>query len=307
MVGMRDEGSTPMLDPRVPGLPLLYEGKVRNIHAVGEDRLLLLASDRLSAFDRVLPMGVPDKGRILSQLSAFWFRRTAHLVPNHLISASWPEIRRLAAIEEPLNQLDGRATLVTRAERIDVECVVRGYLAGSGWLEYQASGTLAGLPLPPGLREGDALPEPAYTPAIKNDRGHDENISVERLATLVGADLARQMETASRALYTNAVRYALTRGMIIADSKFEFGLRDGRLILIDEILTPDSSRFWDAARYQPGSAQVSFDKQPVRDYLTKLGWHGEAPAPNLPAEVIAATTARYHSAYSLITGQPLDD
>ncbi|HXT34422.1 MAG TPA: phosphoribosylaminoimidazolesuccinocarboxamide synthase [Chloroflexota bacterium] len=307
MAEMRDEGATPVLDPRVPGLPLLYEGKVRNIHAVGEDRLLLLASDRLSAFDRVLPMGVPDKGRILTQLSTFWFRRTAHLVPNHLISASWPEIRRLAAIEEPLNELDGRATLVKRAERIDVECVVRGYLAGSGWLEYQARGTLAGLPLPPGLREGDALPGPAFTPAIKNDRGHDENISVEHLATRLGADLASQIETASRALYTDAHRYALTRGMIIADSKFEFGLWDGGLILIDEALTPDSSRFWDAARYRPGSAQVSFDKQPVRDYLTSLGWHGEAPAPDLPAEVIAATTARYHAAYSQITGKPLDE
>jgi phosphoribosylaminoimidazole-succinocarboxamide synthase len=288
-------------------LPVLYEGKVRNIHAVGEDRLLLLASDRLSAFDRVLPAGVPDKGRILSQLSAFWFTRTADLVPNHLISASWPEIRRLAAIAESLEELDGRATLVKRAQRIEVECVIRGYLAGTGWAEYQTSGTLAGVPLPPGLREGDALPEPTFTPAIKNDRGHDENISVEHLASLLGADLASRMETATRTLYTNAHRYALPRGMIIADSKFEFGLLDGRLILIDEALTPDSSRFWDAARYQPGSAQVSFDKQPVRDYLTSIGWHGEAPAPSVPAEVIAATTERYHSAYHLITGKPLDD
>ncbi|HVA88732.1 MAG TPA: phosphoribosylaminoimidazolesuccinocarboxamide synthase [Chloroflexota bacterium] len=296
-----------LLDPRIPGWPLMHEGKVRNIHAVGEDRLLLLASDRLSAFDRVLATGVPDKGRILSQLSAFWFRQTTHLVPNHLISASWPEIRRLAEIEENLEELDGRATLVRRAQRLDVECVVRGYLAGSGWAEYQARGTLAGAPLPAGLREGDALPEPAFTPAIKNDRGHDENISVERLASLLGQDLARRLEAASQDLYTYALSYALTRGIMIADSKFEFGLLDGGLMLIDEALTPDSSRFWDAARYQPGSAQVSFDKQPIRDYLTSLGWHGEAPAPSVPAEIIAATVERYHSAYTLLTGKPLDD
>lgn len=299
-------GGVPLLDPEVPGLPLLYRGKVRNIQDAGDDRLLLLASDRLSAFDSVLPVGVPDKGKILTQISAFWFAQTASLLPNHLISANWTEIRHLLRLDAPLDEFAGRAMLVKRAQRIDVECVVRGYLAGSGWAEYRAHGTLAGLPLPPGLCEGDALPAPVFTPAIKNDRGHDENISVERLAATIGADLAARLETASRDLYTHARRYAQTRGMIIADSKFEFGLADGSLMLIDEVLTPDSSRFWSAANYRPGAPQESFDKQPIRDYLAGLGWHGESPAPVLPTEVIAATVERYHAAYRLLTGHELD-
>jgi phosphoribosylaminoimidazole-succinocarboxamide synthase len=297
---------TTYLDPVLPSLPLLHRGKVRNIHGVGDDRLLLVASDRLSAFDRVLPMGVPDKGRILTQLAAFWFVQTAHLVPNHLISAEWPEICQMADLDPSLQDFAGRTMLVRRAERIDVECVVRGYLAGSGWAEYRGHGTLAGLPLPSGLREGDALPAPAFTPAIKNDSGHDQNISYEALAARLGPDLTSRLEQASLALYTFAFGYALPRGMILADTKFEFGLLGGNLVLIDEILTPDSSRFWDVARYQPGSAQASYDKQPIRDYLSGFGWHGEEPAPSLPDEVIAATVERYHTAYRLLTGKSLD-
>jgi phosphoribosylaminoimidazole-succinocarboxamide synthase len=290
----------------LPGLPLLHRGKVRNIHAVGDDRLLLVASDRLSAFDRVLPLGVPDKGRILTQLAAFWFAQTAHLVPNHLISAEWPEICQMVDLDPGLQDFAGRTMLVKRAERIDVECVVRGYLAGSGWAEYRGHGILAGLSLPPGLQEGDALPAPTFTPAIKNDSGHDQNISYEALVVRLGHELASRLDQASRALYTFAFRYALPRGMILADTKFEFGLLGGNLVLIDEILTPDSSRFWDVAQYQPGSTQASYDKQPIRDYLSGLGWHGEAPAPSLPDEVIAATVERYHTAYRLLTGKSLD-
>ncbi len=295
----------PVLSPAVPALPTLYRGKVRDSYAVGEDRLLLVASDRLSAFDCILPNGVPLKGRILTGIAAFWFGRTAGLVPNHLISADWPEVARLSGLDAALPDLDGRTMLVRRAERIDVECVMRGYLAGSGWAEYRAHGTLAGLPLPAGLRESEALPEPAFTPAIKNDRGHDENISVARLVSLLGREMARQLEEASRALYTFAHRFALERGMIVADTKFEFGLVDGRLTLIDEILTPDSSRFWDADAYEPGRAQASFDKQPVRDYLSSLGWRGTLPAPSLPPEVVAATVERYRAAYQRLNGEPL--
>jgi phosphoribosylaminoimidazole-succinocarboxamide synthase len=296
----------PLLYPSISGLPLLYRGKVRDSYAVGDDLLLLVASDRISAFDGVLPNGVPDKGRVLTQISAFWFAQTAHLIPNHLLSADWTEICRRAGLDPSATAPAGRSTLVRRARRIDVECVVRGYLAGSGWAEYRAEGTLAGAPLPPGLQEAEELPRPVFTPAIKNDRGHDENISVARLESLVGNDMARQLEAASRALYTFARRYALPRGIIIADTKFEFGLCDGELILIDEALTPDSSRFWDTDAYRPGGPQASFDKQPVRDFLSALGWHGENPPPALPADVVAATTARYYTAFRRLTGHDLD-
>jgi phosphoribosylaminoimidazole-succinocarboxamide synthase len=295
-----------VLYPASPGLPLLHRGKVRDSYAVGDDLLLLVASDRISAFDRVLPNGVPDKGRVLTQLSAFWFSRTAHLFPNHLVSVDWAELCRRTGIDPTHDASAGRSMLVRRARRIDVECVVRGYLAGSGWAEYRDAGTLAGEPLPAGLREADALPRLAFTPAIKNERGHDENISVARLASLVGVDVARRLQAASCALYTFALQHALPRGMIIADTKFEFGLCDGELTLIDEALTPDSSRFWDAATYQPGGPQASFDKQPVRDYLAALGWRGEDPPPMLPPEVVAATTARYHAAFTRLTGHDLD-
>lgn len=296
----------PLLYPEVPSLPPLHRGKVRDSYDAGGDRLLLVASDRISAFDGILPTGVPNKGRVLTQLAAFWFRATAHLLPNHLISAEGREIARLTGLDPDLPALAGRAMLVRRARRIDVECVMRGYLAGSGWAEYQRHGTLAGLPLPPGLRESEALPAPAFTPAIKNDTGHDENISIDRLAGIAGRETAGSLEAASRTLYTFASRHALDRGMIVADTKFEFGLVDGSLMLIDEALTPDSSRFWDAAAYRPGAPQQSFDKQPVRDYLAALGWRGEAPAPTLPGETIAATSERYLTAFRRLTGQDLD-
>jgi phosphoribosylaminoimidazole-succinocarboxamide synthase len=305
-IEQNDEQDNTVRDPQAPGLPLLHRGKVRNIFAVGDDRLLLLASDRISAFDGILPNGVPDKGRILSRLATFWFGLTEQIIPNHLISASWPEISSAAGLDPNLHELVGRSMLVKRAERIDVECVMRGYLAGSGWTEYHNHGTLAGVRLPDGLRQSEALPAPAFTPALKNDAGHDENISTEQLAERIGGDLAAQLESAGRELYAFAVRHALARGIIIADTKFEFGILDGSLILIDEILTPDSSRFWDAATYQPGTVPTSFDKQPIRDYLSGRGWRGEIPAPVLPREVIAETVERYHTAYRRLTGQQLD-
>jgi phosphoribosylaminoimidazole-succinocarboxamide synthase len=301
-----DEQDNTVRDPQAPGLPLIHRGKVRNIFAVGDDRLLLLASDRISAFDGILPNGVPDKGRILSRLATFWFGLTEQILPNHLITALWPEISSATGLDPNLQELVGRSMLVKRAERIDIECVMRGYLAGSGWTEYHKHGTLAGLPLPIGLLQSEALPAPAFTPALKNDAGHDENISTTQLAERIGGDLATRLESVSRELYAFAVRHALARGIIIADTKFEFGILDGSLILIDEALTPDSSRFWDAATYQPGTAPTSFDKQPIRDYLSSRGWRGEAPAPVLPREVIAATVERYHAAYRRLTGQQLD-
>ena len=301
---MEEHGSGVPAGRTIAGLTLVHRGKVRDCYAVGEQRLLLVASDRLSAFDAVLPNPVPYKGSVLTQLSAFWFARTAHLIPNHLISADAREIEALSGIADVPG---GRTTLVRRAQRIDVECVVRGYLSGSGWAEYAAQGTLAGISLPAGLRESDALATPAFTPAIKNDRGHDQNVTVEYLTQLLGMDLTRRMERASHALYAYAHAHALARGMIIADTKFEFGLVDGELTLIDEALTPDSSRFWNAETYSPGGPQISFDKQPVRDFLSRLGWRGEVPAPALPDEVIAATTNRYRRAYELLTGRSLDD
>jgi phosphoribosylaminoimidazole-succinocarboxamide synthase len=296
----------PLLEPPVAGLRRVHRGKVRDSYAVGDDALLLVASDRLSAFDRVLPNGVPAKGAVLTQLSAFWFALTRDLVPNHLISAHWSEIAQRAGMDPAQTVLAGRSMLVRRAQRIDVECVVRGYLAGSGWEEYRAHGTLAGRPLPAGLQEAGALPEPAFTPAVKNEQGHDQNISVARLITLIGPDLARRLERVSRALYTFAHQHALLRGMIIADTKFEFGLCEGDLMLIDEALTPDSSRFWDAGAYAPGGPQASFDKQPVRDYLSGVGWRGDGPPPAVPVEVVEATAVRYRTAFERLTGQPFD-
>jgi phosphoribosylaminoimidazole-succinocarboxamide synthase len=294
--------SDAVLQIDLPGLPLFRRGKVREVYDLG-DRLLFVTSDRISAFDVVLPSGIPDKGTVLTQLSAFWFARTGHIVPNHFITADVaqfpPELRAHA------DKLRGRAMLVQKAERIDFECVVRGYLAGSAWAEYQRDGTVCGAPLPPGLRESDELPQPIFTPATKAETGHDVNISVDELAAAVGADLARRLAETSIALYSFARAFARERGIIIADTKFEFGFRDGQLILIDEVLTPDSSRFWDAATYEPGRPQPSFDKQYVRDWLTASGWNREPPAPELPPDVVARTAEKYREAYRRITGQPL--
>jgi len=277
-----------------------HQGKVRDTYDLG-DRLLMVASDRISAFDVVLPTRILGKGIVLTQLSRFWFERTRDLVSNHMVTIDLTALETVG--EQELPELDGRAMIVRKAERIDVECVVRGYLAGSGWAEYGATGTLAGQPLPPGLRQADRLDEPRFSPAIKNDDGHDENVSVARLGSLVGAGLAGRLEEVSLALYGFAATFAAERDLILADTKFEFGFVDGELTLIDELLTPDSSRFWDAALYRPGGDQPSFDKQFVRDWLSRSGWNREPPAPELPAEVVAGTTERYHGAYERLTGE----
>ncbi|MBI2941170.1 MAG: phosphoribosylaminoimidazolesuccinocarboxamide synthase [Chloroflexi bacterium] len=284
----------------LPGVPLLFRGKVRDVYDLG-DQLLLVATDRLSAFDVVLPTPIPAKGAVLTQLSAFWFAQTARLVPNHLIST---EVADFPASLRPFaDQLRGRSMLVRRAQRVDVECVVRGYLAGSAWSEYRRSGTVCGEPLPPGLRESEQLPEPIFTPATKAATGHDENISFARLREMVGADLAERLRDVSLEIYRFAHAYARERGIILADTKMEFGLIAGTPSLIDELVTPDSSRFWPADRYVVGRSQPSFDKQFVRDWLEASGWNKEPPAPELPADVVDCTTAKYREAYERLTGR----
>jgi phosphoribosylaminoimidazole-succinocarboxamide synthase len=287
----------------IEGLPLLHRGKVRETYAVGEDRLLLVATDRLSAFDVVFDQPIPDKGRVLTQLSAWWFDRLAPLGPTHFLSADADELPAAARAPE----LAGRVTLARRAERIDAECVVRGCLAGSGWAEYRSTGMVGGHPLPEGLREADRLPEPIFTPSTKAEVGHDENITRAQLGEMVGADLAAELEARSLALYRAGARHAQQVGLILADTKFEFGWIDGRVALIDEVLTPDSSRFWDAEQYAPGSSPASFDKQYVRDFVASSGWNKEPPAPELPAEVIEGTRSRYVRAYELLTGERWPD
>jgi phosphoribosylaminoimidazole-succinocarboxamide synthase len=283
----------------IPGLPLLHRGKVRETYAVGDDRLLLVATDRLSAFDVVFEQPIPDKGRLLTALSAFWFRRLDGLGPTHFLSTDAADLPEAARSPE----LAGRVTLARRAERIDAECVVRGYLAGSGWAEYRSSGEVGGHRLPAGLREADRLPEPIFTPSTKADVGHDENITRQRLGQMVGAELARELEERSLSLYRAGAERAAEVGLILADTKFEFGWIDGSVTLIDELLTPDSSRFWDAALYAPGASPASFDKQYVRDFVSASGWNREPPAPQLPAEVIAGTRERYVTAYQRLTGE----
>ncbi len=287
---------------QIPELPLFRRGKVRETYDLG-DRLLMVATDRISAYDSVLPTAIPDKGIVLTQLSRFWFERTTHLVPNHLITT---DLSGLPATLDPYRpQLEGRSMIVKKAERIDIECVARGYLAGSAWSEYRRDGQVCGIRLPEGLVESQRLPEPIFTPATKSDTGHDENISFARLVELVGLDMAQDLRDVTLAVYAFAEEYARTRGIIIADTKFEFGIIDGELALIDEILTPDSSRFWDAERYEPGKSQPSFDKQFVRDWLNESGWNHEPPAPPLPDEIVEGTAERYREAYERITGRPL--
>lgn len=305
-----------MSDPHAPTavsrtdfpLPSFGRGKVRDTYELG-NRLLIVATDRLSAFDVMLPAGIPGRGVVLTQLSAFWFGRTRDLLANHLIStdpsdypfdsSDWPADERA--------KLAGRTMLVRRTRRIDIECVVRGYLAGSAWAEYQANGGqgAGGIALPPGLVESAPLPEPIFTPTTKAEHGHDEPISFARLVMLVGETTAARLRTASLTIYREAAAYAATRGLLIADTKLEFGWLDNAIILIDELLTPDSSRFWDAARYAPGGPQPSFDKQYVRDWLVQSGWDRSAPGPPLPAAVIARTAALYHEAYTRLTGEAL--
>ena len=283
------------------GLKLLARGKVRDIYELG-DQLLIVATDRLSAFDVVLPTPIPDKGPVLTQLSLFWFEKLARVVPNHVISAD-----NFAGVLAPYaDALQGRAMLVRRTEPVPIECVVRGYLSGSGWKDYQKTGSVCGIALPAGLRESDRLPEPIFTPSTKATSGHDENISFDETVERIGQPLAEKLRDTSLAIYKSAAEFASARGIIIADTKFEFGLVGGELIWIDEALTPDSSRFWPGNQYMPGKPQPSFDKQYVRDYLEKIGWNKQPPAPPLPADVVAATRDKYREAYQRVTGHELD-
>ncbi len=292
-------------------LPLVRRGKVREVYAVDPETLLLVASDRVSAFDVVLPEPVPYKGAVLTQLSAFWFTQLADVIPHHCLTADADEIvARIPALAAARNQLVGRAMLARRTTPIAFECVVRGYLSGSAWAEYRDAGTLAGEPLARGLVESAQLVPPVFSPATKAETGHDENVTFAHMAAALGADLAGRLRNASLAVYERGRAAAATRGIIIADTKFEFGtLPDGTLLLIDEVLTPDSSRFWPADQYQPGRAQPSFDKQPLRDYLAALKrdgrWNGQPPGPHLPPDVVAATSERYRDAYRRLTGRDL--
>ncbi|OLB47071.1 MAG: phosphoribosylaminoimidazolesuccinocarboxamide synthase [Gemmatimonadetes bacterium 13_2_20CM_2_69_23] len=301
----------PLVASQLP-LPLVRRGKVREVYEVDRDTLLLVASDRVSAFDVVLREPVAHKGAVLTQLSAFWFARLGSVMPSHFISADADAIvERVPALEPFRAALTGRAMLVRRTTPVPFECIVRGYITGSAWAEYQQSGTLAGESLPAGLVESARLDPPIFSPATKAERGHDENVTFTHVVKAVGRALAEQLKQASLALYEAGRAYARPRGIIIADTKFEFGSgADGRLLVIDEILTPDSSRFWPADRYEPGGAQPSFDKQPLRDYLAGLKrqgkWDGNAPPPPLPAEVVQATSERYREAYRLITGKTLE-
>ncbi|MGH7537364.1 MAG: phosphoribosylaminoimidazolesuccinocarboxamide synthase [Gemmatimonadales bacterium] len=301
---------TPLLASHLP-LPLLRRGKVREMYEVDAETLLMVASDRVSAFDVVMREPVAFKGAVLTQLSAFWIRHLPRVVPNHLISADAAEIvERVPALAPHRATIDSRAMLVRRTTPIPFECVVRGYLSGSAWAEYQQSGTLAGEPLPTGLVESAQLQKALFSPATKAESGHDENVRFDRVVQALGAAVAESLRRTSFALYADGLAYAADRGIIIADTKFEFGTTpDGTLMLIDEVLTPDSSRFWPADRYQPGKSQPSFDKQPLRDFLAGLKtqgkWDGNDPPPPLPPVVIAATSARYREAFRLLTGHPL--
>jgi phosphoribosylaminoimidazole-succinocarboxamide synthase len=301
--------TTQTLDPVLlqsdfPELQLFASGKVRDVYQVGSRELLFVATDRISAFDYVLATGIPQKGRVLTQLSLFWFEFLKDLVPNHLVTA---EVSRYPAeAQRYADQLRGRSMLVHKAEMFPVECVVRGYLSGSGWKEYKSSGSVCGIKLPAGLQESDELPEPIFTPATKATTGHDENISFEEMAKLVDPQDARQLRDLSLGVYKKAAAYARTKGIIIADTKFEFGRTAAGITLADEVLTPDSSRFWPVDQYKPGSSQPSFDKQYVRDYLEEIRWNKQPPAPALPPEVARRTSGKYVEAYERLTGRKLD-
>jgi phosphoribosylaminoimidazole-succinocarboxamide synthase len=286
---------------RPEGLRHLAAGKVRDLYEVDPDHLLLVASDRISAFDVVLGDPIPGKGMVLTALTQFWLDQVADLVPNHLVG--W----RASEMPEGARHLAGRAMLVRRLEMVPIECVARGFLAGSGWKEYRAGGAICGVPLPPGLREADRLPAPVFTPATKATTGHDENITEARMAELVGADLTARLRDLTVAVYRRGAKHAARRGMLVADTKFEFGRDGDRLVLADEVLTPDSSRFWPAGGWEPGHSPPSFDKQYVRDWLEARDWDKTPPPPSLPPDVIAGTSARYREAYELLTGRQLDD
>jgi len=296
------ERGQPLLSTSLPGLPLWRRGKVRDVYDLG-DRLLIVATDRISAFDVVLPTGIPDKGRVLTQLSLFWFDRLADAIPNHVLTsevARYPEELRRHA-----DQLEGRSMIVRKTDPLPVECVVRGYITGSGWKDYTATGSVCGIRLAPGLRESERLDPPIFTPSTKAEVGHDENIAFEDVERLLGAERAQQVRDVSLTLYQRAREHAAACGILLADTKFEFGVGDGRLVWIDEALTPDSSRFWPRDGYAPGRGQPSFDKQFVRDYLETLKWDKRPPAPELPADVVARTREKYREAYQRLAGREL--
>ncbi len=287
----------------LPGIEKFKSGKVREVYDLG-DQYLFIASDRISAFDCVMPNGIPDKGRVLNMISKFWFDRTGDIVQNHMISTDVADFP--AELQEHAELLKGRSMLVKKAELLPVECIVRGYLIGSGWKEYRQSGTIGGMPLRPGYEMAGKLDEAIFTPSTKADEGHDENISIDQMNEIVGEELGNKLADISLNLYKTAADYALTKGIIIADTKFEFGLVNGELILIDEVLTPDSSRFWPADTYQPGSSPFSFDKQFVRDYLETLDWDKTPPAPELPEAIVMKSREKYLEAYRLLTGEELN-
>ena len=297
-----------LLETQMPDI--LHRGKVRDTYVLGDGHLLMIATDRISAFDVVLPTGITDKGLVLNRISAFWFHRTESLVPNHFIClADAPEAAQYLAgssVADAVSpQVARQAMVVKRAERIDIECIVRGYITGSAWSEYRRQGTVSGMDVGQGLVEGQPFPEPLFTPTTKAEEGHDENMSIEEVIDMVGADMARRLEETSKAVFKWAHDYAKERGIILADTKMEFGIIDGQLTLIDELLTPDSSRFWDAAGYAPGKSQPNYDKQFVRDWLDAQGWDHEPPAPELPDDVVAKTSERYKEAYYKLTGTRL--
>jgi phosphoribosylaminoimidazole-succinocarboxamide synthase len=293
-----------LLKTDFPDLHLHASGKVRDVYQLGGDQLLFVATDRISAFDYVLATGIPHKGRVLTQLSMFWFDYLSDIVPNHLITADVEQYPQ--AVKKYADQLRGRSMLVQRAEMFPVECVVRGYVSGSAWKEYKAKGSVCGIELPAGLRESEAFPEPIFTPSTKATSGHDENISFEETCKIVGAETAGQLRDLTLAVYKKAAAYARERGIIIADTKFEFGRTAKGITLADEVLTPDSSRFWPADKYAPGRSQESYDKQYVRDYLEEIRWNKQPPAPSLPVEVARRTSDKYLEAYSQLTGRKLD-
>jgi len=305
-----------ILQTEIPGLPKFITGKVRDVYDLG-DSLLIVATDRISAFDVILPTGIPDKGRVLTALSQFWFAKTSHIVPNHFLASDMDTLgarlhdANVNVTADLVSMLEGRSQLVRKCAALPLECVVRGYLDGSAWKDYQ---TLFGhggevrlydIPIPVGLRQGEQLPTPLFTPATKASSGHDMNISAAQAAEAVGAETTQELADKSLALYAFARAYAAERGLIIADTKFEFGRLDGKVILIDEALTPDSSRFWEASKYKPGKSQASFDKQFVRDYLETLDWDKTSPGPELPPEIVEKTAAKYREAYQRITGEEL--
>ncbi|MFM8534047.1 MAG: phosphoribosylaminoimidazolesuccinocarboxamide synthase [Acidimicrobiia bacterium] len=296
--------SQPLLETQLDGLPLVRRGKVRDVYAVGE-HLVLVATDRISAFDYVLGSGIPDKGRILNQLSAFWFARTGRIIANHVISTNVDDYP--SELQPFRSQLEGRSVLARRTTPLPVECVARGYISGSGWKDYKATGEVCGIPLPKGMQESDRLPEVLFTPATKAESGHDENISEAEAAKVVGAELLARLKKLTLELYAHGVAHAESKGIILADTKYEFGITDGGdLIVIDEMMTPDSSRYWPKDTYNPGGPQPSFDKQYVRDYLESIRWNKQPPVPSLPDEVVMNTRAKYLDAYRRLTGGELE-